>query len=126
MTTALAPSPVQRRNPVLVWLVFPLITFGIYFFVWYYKIHKEMAEQRRDPEAPVTGPLLVMLFLSWTGIGFIVSYWRTGNRIRATQESAGLEPSCSPAIGFLLNLVLGLGILYYQLELNKVAEPERD
>ncbi|MEC3916030.1 DUF4234 domain-containing protein [Nocardia sp. CDC160] len=120
MTTALA-TPVKPRNPVLVWLVWPLITLGIYFFVWYYKIHKEMADLRRDPEAPVVGPLLVMLFLSWTGIAAIISFWRTGTRIRQSQESAGLAPSCSPLVGFLLNFLFGLGILYYQLELNKIA-----
>ncbi|WP_067542401.1 DUF4234 domain-containing protein [Nocardia crassostreae] len=122
MNTALVASPVRKRNPVLVWLVFPLITLGIYFFVWYYKIHKEMAEVRRDPEAPVTGPLLVMIFLSWTGIAAIISFWRTGNRIREAQESAGIEGSCNPVIGFVLNFVFGLGILYYQLELNKIAD----
>lgn len=72
MTTALA-TPIKPRNPVLVWLVWPLLTLGIYFLVWYYKIHKEMAELRRDPEAPVVGPLLVMLLLSWTGIAAIIS-----------------------------------------------------
>ncbi|MFD3704306.1 DUF4234 domain-containing protein [Nocardia sp. NPDC058658] len=121
MTTTLTQSPVLKRNPVLVWIVFPIITLGIYFFVWYYKIHKEMAEQRRDSEAPVAGPLLVMIFLGWTGIAALISFWRTGSRIRATQENAGLEPSCSPGIAFLLNFVLGLGILYYQVELNKIA-----
>ncbi|WP_067567342.1 DUF4234 domain-containing protein [Nocardia acidivorans] len=114
-------TPIEERNPVLVWLVWPLITLGIYFFVWYYKIHKEMAELRRDPEAPVAGPLLVMIFLSWTGIAAIISFWRTGTRINQSQEAAGLEPTCNPAVAFLLNFVFGLGILYYQLELNKIA-----
>ncbi|WP_405484208.1 DUF4234 domain-containing protein [Nocardia sp. NBC_00511] len=121
MNTALA-APVKNRNAVLVWLVWPLITLGIYFLVWYYKIHKEMAELRRDPDAPVVGPLLVMIFLSWTGIAAIISFWRTGDRIRQSQEAAGLEGTCNPVFGFLLNFVFGLGILYYQLELNKIAD----
>jgi Domain of unknown function (DUF4234) len=29
----------KRRNPLGVWLGLPLITLGIYVFVWYYKIH---------------------------------------------------------------------------------------
>lgn len=122
MNTAIQAPPIKNRNAVLVWLVWPLITLGIYFFVWYYKIHKEMATVRRDPEAPITGPLLVMIFLSWTGIAFLISFWRTGSRISQTQESAGLEPTCNPVIGTLLNFVFGLGILYYQLELNKIAD----
>ncbi|MET9490204.1 DUF4234 domain-containing protein [Nocardia sp. NPDC006630] len=122
MNTALVASPIKNRNAVLVWLVWPLITLGIYFLVWYYKIHKEMAELRRDPDAPVAGPLLVMIFLSWTGIAALISFWRTGTRIKESQEAAGLEGTCNPVLGFLLNFVFGLGILYYQLELNKIAD----
>ncbi|MFC9893489.1 DUF4234 domain-containing protein [Nocardia sp. NPDC127579] len=122
MTTTQTISPIQRRNPLLTWLVFPLITLGIYFLVWYYKIHREMADLRRDTDAPVAGPMLVMIFLGWTGIGALISFWRTGSRIAQAQESAGLEATCKPVIGFLLNLVLGLGILYYQQELNKIAD----
>ncbi|WP_327141389.1 DUF4234 domain-containing protein [Nocardia sp. NBC_01327] len=122
MNTALVASPIKNRNAVLVWLVWPLITLGIYFLVWYYKIHKEMAELRRDPDAPVAGPLLVMIFLSWTGIAAIISFWRTGTRIKESQEAAGLQGTCNPVLGFLLNFVFGLGILYYQLELNKIAD----
>ncbi|WP_194816409.1 DUF4234 domain-containing protein [Nocardia sp. XZ_19_385] len=122
MTITQTMSPIQRRNPLLTWLVFPLITLGIYFFVWYYKIHREMADLKRDQNAPATGPLLVMIFLGWTGIGALISFWRTGTRISEAQESAGLEGTCKPVFGFLLNLVFGLGILYYQLELNKIAD----
>ncbi|WP_405135417.1 DUF4234 domain-containing protein [Nocardia sp. NBC_01388] len=122
MNTALVASPIKNRNAVLVWLVWPLITLGIYFLVWYYKIHEEMAELRRDPDAPVAGPLLVMIFLSWTGIAALISFWRTGTRIKESQEAAGLEGTCNPVLGFLLNFVFGLGILYYQLELNKIAD----
>ncbi len=120
MTTVASPA-VKHRNPVLVWLVWPLITLGIYTLVWYYKIHKEMAEQRQDPDAPVVGPMLVVLLLGWTGIAYIVSFWRTGNRINETQTAAGLEGTCSPMVGFLLNFLGGAGFLYYQLELNKIA-----
>ncbi|MDQ6712097.1 MAG: DUF4234 domain-containing protein, partial [Candidatus Dormibacteraeota bacterium] len=31
----------KRRNVVGVWLGLPLITFGIYHIVWYYKINNE-------------------------------------------------------------------------------------
>ncbi|MBJ7352444.1 MAG: DUF4234 domain-containing protein, partial [Rhodococcus sp.] len=29
-------SAMKRRNPVVVWILLPLITLGIYHFVWYY------------------------------------------------------------------------------------------
>lgn len=112
----------KRRNPVAVWLGLPLITLGIYHLVWYYKIHKEMAEFDRRRTVPTTGPLLVLLLLGWTVIAPAVSYYNAGNRIRQAQRAAGMTPTCSGGIGLLLMLVLGLGTLYYQVELNKVAD----
>ncbi|MFI5611441.1 DUF4234 domain-containing protein [Amycolatopsis sp. NPDC051903] len=111
----------KERHPVTVWLLWPLITLGIYHLVWYYKIHKEMAEFDRRRAVPVAGPMLVLLFLSWTFIAPMVSYYNCGNRIRNAQRAAGLQASCSPVAGMLLMVVFGVGILYYQVELNKVV-----
>jgi hypothetical protein len=112
----------KARNPWLVWLVWPIITLGIYHLVWYYKIHKEIAEFDRRRSVPVVGPMLVLLFLSWTVIAPLVSYYNCGNRIRSAQRSAGLTESCSPVAGMLLMLVFSIGTLYYQFELNKVTD----
>ncbi len=112
----------KERHPVLVWLVWPLITLGIYHLVWYYKIHREMAEFDPRRTVPVVGPMLVVLLLGWTVIAPLVSYYNCGERIRHAQRAAGLRPECSPVIGMLLMLVLNVGVLYYQLELNKITE----
>lgn len=112
----------KRRNPVGVWLGLPLITLGVYSYVWYYKIHREMAEFDRRRVVPVTGPVLVLLFLSWTIVAPLVSLYNTGNRIAAAQRAAGLRPTCSAGIGLLLCFVFGLVSLYYQSELNKIVD----
>jgi|SRR5215467_1047645 len=111
----------KRRGPILVWLVWPLITIGIYHFVWYYKIHREMHDFDTRRDVPTAGPVLVLIFLSWTVVAPLVSYYRTGNRIRDAQQAAGLVPTTVPVLGMLLMLILGLGTLYYQTELNKVV-----
>lgn len=122
------PTPVasglamKPRNPWLVWLVWPLITLGIYHLVWYYKIHREMAEFDRRRAVPVAGPMLILLFLSWTFIAPLISYYNCGNRIANTQRSAGLQPTCSPVVGLLLMFVFGSGTVYYQYELNRVVD----
>lgn len=113
---------VKRRNPLAVWLGLPLITLGIYSLVWYYKIHREMADVTRKPDAPVAGPMLVLLLLGWTGIALLVSFFRTGNRIAEAQRAAGLAQTCNPFIGLLLCFVFGLQTAYYQSELNKIAD----
>lgn len=115
----------KNRNPVLVWLLWPFITLGIYHLVWYYKIHKEMAEFDRRRAVPVAGPMLVLLFLSWTVIAPLVSYYNCGTRIQNAQRAAGLRPTCSPVGGMFLMLVFGVGVLYYQIELNKVCDAYR-
>lgn len=52
----------------------------------------------------------------------LVSYYNCGTRIRNAQRAAGLQATCSPGIGMVLMLVFGLGILYYQMELNKIID----
>lgn len=112
----------KRRNPAAVWLGLPLVTLGIYHYVWYYKIHKEMAEYDRRRSIPIAGPTLVLLFLWWTLIAPLISYHNTGVRIRNAQRSAGLAPSCSPTLAWLLLFAIGLNSLYLQAELNKVVD----
>jgi hypothetical protein len=111
----------KQRQPVGVWLGLPLITLGIYHLVWYYKIHAEMAQFDRRRAVPVAGPMLVILLLGWTVVGPLVSYFNTGRRIANAQRAAGLPATCSAGVGLLLMFVFGLGILYYQSELNKVT-----
>lgn len=114
--------PMKQRHPVTAWLLWPLLTLGIYHLVWYYKIHKAMAEFDRRRAIPVAGPMLVLLFLGWTFVAPMISYYNCGTRIRNAQRAAGLNASYSPVVGMLLMLVFGVGTLYYQLELNKIID----
>lgn len=113
---------IKRRHPVATWLLWPFLTLGIYHLVWYYKIHKEMAEFDRRRAVPVSGPMLVLLFLSWTLIAPLVSYYNCGTRIRNAQRAAGIQTTCSPGAGVLLMFVFGAGTLYYQMELNNIVD----
>ncbi|MDJ0362705.1 hypothetical protein [Rhodococcus sp. H29-C3] len=67
-----------------------------------YKIHRELADFDRRTSAPVAGPMLVLLLLGWTVIAPLVGYYNTGNRIKNAQRAAGVEPTCSAAVGLLL------------------------
>ena len=111
----------KGRNVWAVWLGLPIITLGIYTYVWYYKIHKEMAELDRRRASPVAGPMLVLLFLGWTIIAPAISFNNTGKRIREAQRVAGLEQTCSPVLCWLLMFAFGLNYFYMQSELNRVV-----
>ncbi|GAA0461930.1 DUF4234 domain-containing protein [Streptomyces sp. NPDC046215] len=111
----------KRRNPVGAWLGLPIITFGIYSLVWYYKINKEMAQfDSRRQINPGTALLAITLGMFLIVPPF-VSLYKTGSRIADAQRAAGLNPSCSGGLGLLLGF-FGFGTLYYQIELNKVAD----
>jgi hypothetical protein len=59
------------------------------------------------------------------GIWPLVTWVKLCGHIRSAQEAAGLRPSCSGGMGFLM-AILGFGMLYYQLELNKVVKQYAD
>ena len=112
----------KRRNPVGVWLGLPLITLGIYGLVWYYKIHKEMAQFDPRRKVPVAGPMLVLLFLGWTIVAPLISYANAAHRVADAQRAAGLQPTCKAWAAVLLAFVFGLTTLYLQSELNRAVD----
>lgn len=112
----------KHRNIVLVWLVWPFITLGIYGLVWYYKVNREARDFDSRTESNPVVSLIAILFGGIILVPPFVSVWKTGSRIAQMQRAAGLQPTCSSVVGFILIFVLGLHSLYYQAELNKVWE----
>jgi len=106
------------RNIWLVWLVWPILTLGIYHFVWWYKINREARDFARIEVSPGISVVAITL-----GVIIIVPPWvsifRTGERIGQMQAAAGLERTCSGVIGLIASFFFGLHTLYYQYELNK-------
>ncbi|MBL1087165.1 DUF4234 domain-containing protein [Streptomyces actinomycinicus] len=109
----------KSRNIFLVWLVWPLLTFGIYFFVWYYKINREARDLDDRIEVSPVWAMLAQL-LGWMLIlpPFISTY-RCGERISQMRRAAGLPADCNPWIGVILMFV-GAQALYYQNEMNAI------
>jgi hypothetical protein len=110
----------KRRNPFLVWLVWPFITLGIYHLYWWYKINDEA--RRLDPTIDVN-PVISLLALFPGGLVIVpafVTVYRTGDRIRSMQRAAGIAPSVMPILGLLLIFVFSSYSLYYQFSLNGI------
>jgi Domain of unknown function (DUF4234) len=113
---------VKIRNPFLVF-VWSLVTFGIYYLVWYYKINREL----RDAAGVDVSPIVALLAIS---VGWIVivppfvSWYRTFTRIADAQRAAGTGTEANPILGFILYVVavffLPVEVLYAQDELNKL------
>ncbi|CAN5617095.1 hypothetical protein BH20ACT23_BH20ACT23_00220 [soil metagenome] len=108
---------VKERNPLGVWAL-SIVTLGIYYLVWYYKVNKEMRRTYWidvDPAMAVVAITLGALIIvpPW------VSLYKTGRRVEQTQFKAGVRDTISPVLSFLLLFVLGLHVIYLQSNLNK-------
>lgn len=126
---SVAPVPaaegvqLKRRDPVAAWLGLPLVTLGLYHYVWLYSIHTELGRHDRRRHVGPAGPLLAWIFGVMTlGIWPLVTTHRTGEAIAAAQRSAGLPVTCRGGRGVLLVFLLGSHVLYYQGELNKIVD----
>jgi hypothetical protein len=113
---------VKLRNPFLVF-VWSLVTFGIYYCVWYYKINRELRDAAEIDVSPVTALLAVTI--GWVIIvPPFVSWYRTFERIQQAQRGAGVTSEASPVLGFILYVIavffLPVEVVYAQDELNKV------
>jgi hypothetical protein len=105
----------KTRHPWGVWLLVPF-TLGIYGLVWYYKVN---AEARDYTETVSVEPGLSVLAV-FIPIAGLVSFVRTGGRISKAQRASGSWYRCSGLLGIVLMLFAGVGIVYYQSQLNKV------
>jgi hypothetical protein len=118
-TLMIGGNEYKKRSPLGVWAL-ALVTLGIYFFVWYYKVNREAREYLRDNEIS-PGIALLAVTLGWLIIvPPFVSTYRTGQRIERMQEQAQVIDRVSPGIGLLLFIFSRLDMIYYQEHLNRI------
>ena len=100
----------QRKNSFLVWLVFPVITLGIYSLVWHYKVNNGL-RQRGVEVSPGLATFALII-----PIANFVTIFKTGSRLKSQGYSV------EPWIGLLLTFVFNLNVLYYQMAINDRAD----
>jgi hypothetical protein len=113
---------VKIRNPFGVF-VLSIVTLGVYYVVWYYKVNRELRDAARIDVSPVAAVLAVSI--GWLIIvPPFVSWYRTFQRIQQAQRQGDLRSEVNPILGFILFLVavvfLPVETLYAQDELNKL------
>jgi hypothetical protein len=114
-------ASVKIRSP---WGVFflALVTLGIYYLVWYYKINRELRDVGIGT-SPVTS--LLAITIGWFIIvPPFVSTWNTLGRISEAETRFGSTAELSRGLGFILYLVavifLPFELPYMQEHLNQV------
>lgn len=119
-TVVVGNQTFKRRNIIGVWLGLPLITFGIYHLVWYYKINNEARRFLGDDKISPGISVIAITLGAFLIIPPFVSVYNTGSRIARMQERAGLDSRIEPVLGLLLTFVFGLHALYMQSHLNRI------
>jgi hypothetical protein len=120
---------VKVRNPWAVALL-PIITLGIYHFVWWYKINKELKAYGEakgyDLGQNPTNSLLALIPGFLIIVPPLVSYWRGTKRVQGASKIAGREP-VSGWLTLILYLLLSPAMFaYLQVSLNHVWEQEAE
>ena len=117
------------RNPLGV-VGLTIITLGVYFFIWYYKVNKELAEMGRargtDELGTSPGTSLMAVLFGWILLFIppLVSEYKTCDRLNKAERLMGLE-GMEAGLLFLLWIFLGpVGHYLFQSNLNKVLQAQ--
>ncbi len=117
-------SEAKIRNPLAVVLL-SFITFGIYFWFWWYFVNREMAEYGEANGTDECGDSPGMSLLAVTLGAFIivppfVSIFKGFNRMNAANRLAGSGEKMEAAIGLIVWIFIApVGIFFFQYYLNK-------
>jgi hypothetical protein len=117
------------RNPLGV-VGLGIITLGIYYFVWYYKVNKEMAElgQAKGTEECGTNPTTSLLALFPGGLIIVppfVSTYKACKRLNASERVVGAPEGIEGPLLWLLFIFIGpVGHYLFQRNLNRVLEAQ--
>jgi hypothetical protein len=117
------------RNPWAV-LLFTVVTLGVYYLVWYYKINREMSDWGEQNHVDIgMSPGMSVLAITLGGILIIppfVSIWGTGKRMQLTQRAANVQGG-SGLLWFVMHIIPIVSLfapVYLQHQLNLAWETQ--
>ena len=117
------------RNPLGV-VGLGIVTLGIYSFVWYFKVNKEMAElgQAKGTEECGTSPATSLMALLFGWIIIVppfVSTYRSCKRLNASEKAVGNPEGIEAPLLWLLFIFIGpVGHYLFQRNLNRVLQAQ--
>ena len=114
----------ERREPGLV-LLFSILTCGIYYYWWVYKVSAEVQEFLGEPDTP---PIIELVLAALTcGLYLFYWDWKIAEKIDRMRGQVGLAPTNSALLYLVLNIlgagpVYGLGLLVPMIEQGHLNE----
>ena len=120
---------VKVRNPWAVALL-PIVTLGIYHFVWWYRINRELRDygytKEQDLGQNPTNSLLALVPGFLIIVPPLISYYNGFKRVQLATKLAGRELP-NGWIGLLLYVLLSPALwAYVQVSLNEIWEQDAD
>jgi H+/Cl- antiporter ClcA len=116
----------KKRSPLGV-LGLTVITFGIYYFYWYYQVNDELRRYERDESIGPARSLMAVLF-GWIIIvpPFIAMY-NTAQHIQQIERRDAIQPVIEPVLVIVFMLLLGIvNPPYMQAHLNPIWRQSSD
>lgn len=111
--------PGLRVEPAIV-LLLSIVTCGIYYLIWMYRVSSEVQEALGEPD---TSPALdVLLTVISCYLYSIFWDWKVAQKIARIQENCGIKSENNGILYLILNFV-GLGMvtpLFIQQNLNDI------
>ena len=98
----------MKRNPLGV-LGLSIITLGIYFFVWYYKINVEVQRMEKDQTMSPTRSLMAMIFGWLIIVPPFIAMYNTAKHVQAMEARQGIQQTLEPALTIVLMFLFSLG-----------------
>jgi len=119
-TVTIEGQPYLKRNPLGV-LGLSLISLGIYFFYWYWKLNDELRRFEHDESINPARSLMAMLFCWIIIVPPFIAIWNTANHIQSAERRAGVLQQIEPVLVLLFQIVFSLvNPPYTQDHMNRI------
>jgi len=109
----------MKRHPLGV-LGLSIITIGIYFFVWYYKINDEVRRFENDQTISPTRSLMAMIFGWLIIVPPFIAMYNTAKHVQEMEGRLGIQQTVEPALTIVILVLFSLGNgVYVQEHMNR-------
>jgi hypothetical protein len=119
-TVTIEGQPYLKRSPVIV-LVLSLVTLGIYFFYWYYKVNDELKRYARDDTISPMRSLMAVLFGWLIIVPPFIAVYNTATHIQQAEQRADVQQQIEPVLVLVFQIVFSLANPpYMQDHMNRI------
>lgn len=119
-TVTIEGQQFTKRHPLGV-LGLSIITIGIYFFVWYYKINDEVRRFENDQTISPTRSLMAMIFGWLIIVPPFIAMYNTAKHVQDVERRSAIQPELEPALTIVILLLVSIANgLYVQEHLNRI------